>query len=174
MIASNYLLLLLGILGGIDILLYHSISHGIRTHVDSRFELMTHALCGPTYMTLFLVVPNLETHGWWAIALGLLLVLDFAISVTDFALERKSRAELGGLPSGEYVLHMMIAMAFGAFVMALAPTLALWMAEPSGFVFNIDSSAQWLRAVLAIFAAGVFCSGTMDFMALIRLKPLKA
>src|SRR5687768_1062140 len=117
MMTANYLLLTLGLLGGIDILLYHSISHGIRTHNESRWELLTHAMRGPTYAILFLVVPNFETHGVWAVLLAALLAFDVGISVTDFWLERKSREALGGLPSGEYVLHMIMAMLFGAIVM---------------------------------------------------------
>ena len=112
-----------GILGATDILLYHSISHGIRSHAESRGELVTHSMRGPTYAALFLVIPNFETRGAWAIAVALLLIVDVGISVADFALERKSRANLGGLPSGEYVLHMIMAMLFGAFVTLLAPYL---------------------------------------------------
>src|SRR5687767_12477753 len=119
MIAANYLLLALGILGAIDILLYHSVSHGIRTHTESRWELITHAMRGPTYAILFLIVPNFELRGAFAIALALLLLIDIGISIADFWLERQSRAALGGLPSGEYVLHMMMAMVFGAFAMSL-------------------------------------------------------
>jgi hypothetical protein len=169
MILANYLLLALGVLGGIDILLYHSISHGIRNHAESRRELITHAMRGPTYATLFLIVPNFETRGMWAIALALLLVFDVGISIADFALERKSRAELGGLPSGEYVLHMIIAMLFGAFVAALAPLLVDEMIKTTALVPVNDLTAGWIRCVLAIFAIGVLSSGGMDLLAALRL-----
>ncbi|HUS34747.1 MAG TPA: hypothetical protein VM680_05280 [Verrucomicrobiae bacterium] len=165
MLIANYLLLALGVMGGIDILLYHSISHGIRTHAESRWELVTHAMRGPTYTILFLVVPNFETRGVWALLMALLLIFDVGISVADFWLERRSRAELGGLPSGEYVLHMIMAMLFGAFVMAASPSLLEWMAQPTALVATGAHAASGLRMILAIFAAGVLWSGAMDLRA---------
>ena len=169
MMIANYLLLALGILGGIDILLYHSISHGIRTHAESRCELITHAMRGPTYAILFLVVPNFETHGVWALLLVLLLVVDVGISIADFWLERRSRAKLGGLPSGEYVLHMIMAMLFGAFVMAAGPTLLEWMTLPSALTPSDAVASTWVRLILAIFAVCVFWSGLMDLRAALRI-----
>lgn len=162
---ANYLLLALGVLDGIDIFLYHSISHGIRTHAESRWELLTHAMRGPTYAVLFLAVPNFEMRGVWAALLMLLLVFDVGISVADFWLERASRAELGGLPGGEYVLHMIMAMLFGAFVMAAAPTLAGWMAQRTALVASDNLAADWARGVLAVFAVGVLWSGALDLRA---------
>ena len=169
MLIANYLLVTLGVVGGIDILLYHSISHGIRTHVESCWELVTHAMRGPTYAILFLVVPNFETRGVWALLVMVLLIVDVGISVADFWLERRSRAELGGLPSGEYVLHMIMAMLFGAFVMAAAPSLLEWVAQPTALVATGILTADWVRGILAIFAAGVLWSGAMDLRAALRV-----
>ena len=173
MMTANYLLLALGVLGGIDILLYHSISHGIRTHAESRWELVTHAMRGPTYAILFLMAPNFELRGAWAVLMMLLLAFDVGISVADFWLERKSRAELGGLPSGEYVLHMIMAMLFGAFVMALAPTLIGWMAQRTELVASADLAVGWVRAMLAVFAVGVLWSGALDFWSVVRLPQVR-
>ena len=63
MTVPSVLLFLLGVLGATDILLYHSISHGIPDHHDSRAELFTHFLRGPTYAALFLLVPNFAFRG---------------------------------------------------------------------------------------------------------------
>src|SRR5215472_1227318 len=112
----TYLLFALGCLGAADILLFHSVAHGIRSHVDSVGELVTHSLRGPTYAALFLLIPNFELDGLFAWALVTLFVFDVGISIWDFSLEQGSRRFLGGLPSGEYVLHMLMAMVFGALV----------------------------------------------------------
>src|SRR5262245_6699551 len=101
-----YLLCLLGVLGGVDIAIFHSVAHGIRSHPDSALELVTHSLRGPTYAALFLLVPNFALLGLFAWILPALFVLDVAISIWDFSLEQESRRFLGGLPAGEYVLHM--------------------------------------------------------------------
>lgn len=162
---ANYLLVALGVLGGIDILLYHSISHGIRTHAESRWELVTHAMRGPTYAILFLAVPNFEMRGAWAVMLALLLAVDVGISIADFWLERESRAGLGGLPSGEYVLHMLMAMLFGAFVMAAWPTVRGWMGQRTELVASAGLASNWVRGALGMFAAGVLWSGALDLRA---------
>src|SRR5262249_18846744 len=109
------LLFLLGCLGATDIVLFHSVSHGIRKHADSKAELWIHSLRGPLYATLFLALPNMSLTGGWVSALYVLLVMDVVITVVDFAVEGASREKLGGLPPGEYVLHMLIGTTFGAF-----------------------------------------------------------
>src|SRR5713226_8228307 len=105
MVIATYLLFVLGCLGAADIVLYHSVAHGIRSHPDSQRELVTHSLRGPTYAALFLLIPNFAMQGAYSGLLASLLVVDIAISVWDFALERASRQFFGGLPTGEYVLH---------------------------------------------------------------------
>jgi len=168
MTAANYLLLALGLLGATDILLYHSISHGIRSHADSRVELFIHALRGPTYALLFFFVPNFEMHGAYAVALAGLLAIDVGVSVADFAVEGESRRGLGGLPTGEYVLHMILAMVFGAFVACLAPELWNWSALPTGLARS--GGPAWLSAVMGVMSAGVLISGIADLVAALRIR----
>jgi hypothetical protein len=169
MMAANYLLLILGILGGTDILLYHSISHGIRGHADSKWELLTHAMRGPTYAILFLLVPTFELHGVFAVGMMILLGVDVGISILDFSLEGRSRELLGGLPSGEYVLHMVMAMLFGAFVAVLFPWLAGWMEFESGLRFNEALAPGWLRWILGMMAVFVLWSGVEDLRAAVKV-----
>jgi hypothetical protein len=172
MILASYLLLVVGLLGATDIALYHATAHGIRHHPDSWKELITNAMRGPTYAVLFLMVPNCVPHGPWYFALVGLLVMDVGISVADFLLEQESRAFLGGLPPGEYVLHTLIAIVFGAFACAigiLGPQLAAggrleWMPQDHAM------APHWvLRVVLAAMAAGVLISGIQDAAAAWRL-----
>ena len=169
MMAANYILLTLGVLGAIDILLYHSVSHGIRSHAESRWELVTHSLRGPTYAVLFLLIPNFEPRGAWAVFVALLLLIDVGISIADFALERKSRAKLGGLPGGEYVLHMIMAMLFGAFVTLLTPYLFRGTVFDTALVPTDKFAPAWMRFTFAAFAIGVLASGLMDAYAALRL-----
>lgn len=170
MIAANYLLFLLGLLGGTDILLYHSISHGIRSNAESKWELITHSFRGPTYAALFFLVPNFELHGSFAIALIALLAFDVAISILDFSMERQSRQLLGGLPSGEYVLHMIMAMLFGAFAASLAPSLGTWIDLPAGIHHNPALAPDWLRMTMASMALMVLYSGVIDARAAFRVR----
>lgn len=170
MVAATYILLLLGVLGALDIAFYHAVSHGIRSHPDARHELIVHSLRGPTYATLFVVVPNIVCGGalfWLLIAV---YVIDLVISIVDFWLERRSRAFLGGLPSGEYVLHILIAMAFGALVAATFYEGYGWTLEPTGFVYRPAPVPALVRVVMAAMAVVVMYSAVLDLVAVARMR----
>jgi hypothetical protein len=64
---------------------------------------------------------------------------------------------------------MIMAMLFGAFVMAAAPSLLEWMMRATALVATGALAADWVRMILAVFAAGVFWSGAMDLRAALRV-----
>jgi hypothetical protein len=166
---ATWILFIIGVLGATDIALYHSASHGIRSHPDSRAELIVHSLRGPTYAILFFAVPNLALYGIFFWALIALLAIDVAISLVDFALERESRRFFGGLPSGEYVLHVMIAMVFGAFVASIFFGAGSWAFEPTAIAWQPAEVPMLLRFILAVMAVVVLYSGMQDAIAAVRL-----
>jgi len=167
---ATYLLFLLGCLGAADIALFHSVAHGIRSHAESVGELVTHSLRGPTYAFLFLVIPNFTLHGWFAWGLLAVFVVDVAISIWDFSLEQKSRRFLGGLPGGEYVLHMLMAMVFGAFVTACIYDPRVGLAEPTQLAYAPAAVPVVLRLMLLVMAGLVLLSGIEDALAVLRLR----
>jgi hypothetical protein len=159
----------MGILGATDIVLYHSISHGIRHHVDSRWELVTHSLRGPTYASLFILVPNFAMQGTWFWVLLGILVIDVAISIADFSIEGSSRRLLGGLPAGEYVLHIVLAMLFGAFVGSVFYGSGHWESLPTRIAYS-PADVRWvIRLVMGVMAVLVLVSALQDVWAVIRL-----
>jgi hypothetical protein len=168
----TYLLFLLGCLGAIDIALFHSVAHGIRSHADSLGELVTHSLRGPTYAVLFMFIPNFEMHGLFAWGLMALFVFDVGISIWDFSLEQGSRRFLGGLPSGEYVLHMLMAIVFGALVTTVLCLEYHWFSAPTRLVWAPTGAPAILRLALSIMAIAVLGSGIQDAAAALRLKRL--
>lgn len=170
MIAATWILFVLGLLGATDIVLYHTLSHGIRKHPDCRTELLVHSLRGPTYALLFGVVPNCALHGLWTWALYALLGFDLWLSLWDFAIERTSRARLGGLPTGEYILHVMLGILFGAFVAMVLTATAAHAGLPTAIVWQPVAVPDALRWVLMGMAAGVFASGALDARAWWRLR----
>jgi hypothetical protein len=129
-----------------------------------------HSLRGPTYALLFAVVPNFALHGSWFWVLCALLVFDLALSIWDFAIERSSRARLGGLPTGEYELHVLLGMLFGAFVALLLSAAASWAGLPTAVVHEPVPVPEPLRWVLWVMALGVFASGAADARAWWRLR----
>ncbi|MCY3001641.1 MAG: hypothetical protein NTV21_07545 [Planctomycetota bacterium] len=169
MLIASCLLLAMAVLGGADILLFHTLAHGIRRHLDSRTELLSHALRGPTYLTLFLAVPNLALDGAWFVALLAVLAFDLAISLWDFAVERASRARLGGMTSGEYVLHILLGILYGALVTSLLLTERHRLDAPTRIAWEPIDGPWALRAILAVSGVLAFGSGVLDLLAVRRL-----
>lgn len=167
LIVPSALLFTIAALGGTDIVLYHMASHGIRSHPDSKIELVFHGLRGPTYAFLFGCVPNFAFHGAFFWLLAAVLLFDVAISVADFWVESASRQFLGGLPSGEYVLHMIIAMFFGAFVFSIALLAPDWARRETALVFKPFS--QLVSVVFGAMAMLVLWSGIQDACAAYRM-----
>jgi hypothetical protein len=163
------ILFVLGCLGGADILLFHSVAHGIRSHPDSAKELITHSLRGPTYAALFVLIPNFQLRGWFAWGLLALFVFDVGISIADFALEQNSRRVLGGLPGGEYVLHMLMAMVFGALVTTVIHESAGTLLAPTRLLYAPAAVPAVLRMTLLVMAVLVLVSGVQDAIAAYRL-----
>lgn len=167
---ATYLLFILGLLGGIDVLFFHSIAHGIRQHSGSRTELILHSFRGPVYALLFLGVPNFVLRGayWWMLV-GV-LAIDFLITVLDFLVERRSREMLGGLPTAEYILHLLMAVLFGAFVMAIWLETSTWSTGPTSIVYSPANVFWAVRVGLGLMAGLVFASGLLDIVAAYRLS----
>jgi hypothetical protein len=166
----TYILFLLGCLGAADITFFHSVAHGIRSHPNSAAELITHSLRGPTYAALFVLIPNFAMHGLFAWGLIAVFGLDVAISIWDFSLEQGSRRFLGGLPSGEYVLRMIMAMAFGGLVISFLNCAGDWFRAPTRLVYSPVAVPVFLRLIMAVMAVLVLVSGFLDAMAAFRLR----
>jgi hypothetical protein len=166
----TYLLFVLGLLGATDIAVYHSFAHGIRQHRDCRAELVVHSLRGPTYAALFVLVPNFALHGAWFWCLIALFAFDVSLSIVDFSLEGQSRRSLGGLPTGEYVLHVILAMLFGALVTAAAYGSGSWATLPTQVTYEPAAVPIALRLVMMVMAALVLYSGIQDSVAAVRLR----
>lgn len=166
------LLFVMGLLGATDIVLFHVLAHGLRDRVESRSELITHFLRGPTYALLFAVMPNFSLQGGWFFALLGLLVFDAGISVVDFWLEPDSRRSAGGLPRGEYLLHVILAALFGALVFAVLSEGQARMDAPASWAwvpFGDGDVPTLLRIALLGMSPIVLWTGLLDLAAVIRL-----
>ena len=168
MVEASYLLIAIGFLGAFDIWRYHTNTHRLRELPSARVELISHSLRGPTYAILFLVIPNLAMHGAWFAALLALLAFDVAVSIFDFSVEKKSRAPVGGLPTGEYLLHSVIAILFGALLAFVWIDGRPWLDEPTALVVE-PAVPDPARLLLAVMAVGVLTSGVQDAIAVVRL-----
>ncbi len=109
---------------------------------EHRLHTVTAVLFVPTLGALFLW----ETGGPLLCLAGVLVLADLLVSIVDMVSERDSRAELGGLSSLEYVLHMLIMSSRGA-------ALALAFAGRPAWAFSLG--APLLVGPLPGFASAV-------------------
>lgn len=170
----SWILLAMGVLGALDIVVFHMGKHRLRSRPESRAELVTHFLRGPTYAFLFLSVPNFRLEGAWFVALLAVLAFDVAISIADFWLEPASRASAGGLPRGEYVLHVLLAMLFGAVVATVLREAPAAIAAPTSAVWITDGAPAWVRIAMAVMAPIALGSSILDLVAVLRPRLARA
>jgi hypothetical protein len=142
-LASAALLGVLLALGAFDGLYLHLWRYQLPARAASRHEHRLHtataALTLGTLAALFLR----ETGGlllWTGVAF---VALDLGVAIADMVSERDSRAELGGLSTGEYVIHMlMMASRGGAVALALgARPASAWSLESPVFLGPLPEPA---------------------------------
>ena len=144
--ASAVALAVFLVLAAVDGIYVHLWRYRLHARSASRYEHRLHTvtavLFAGTLPTLFLW----ETGGVLLWAGILLIAADLAISIVDMVSERDSRAELGGLSTTEYVLHMVIMSARGA-------ALALMLAGRPAAAWTLD--APWIVGPMPAVAATV-------------------
>jgi hypothetical protein len=143
---STAALLVFLILGAVDGLYLHLWRYRLYARPASTREHLYHTIAAVTFAATLPAVFLWETGGLllWA---GILLIgADMVVSLADMLAENDSRADLGGLSRGEYVLHMVIMTAKGS-----ATSLALAARPEAAWAFD----AAWILQPLPAFAAFV-------------------
>jgi AcrR family transcriptional regulator len=167
MTASLSLLLVQGALGAFDTLWYHEWQARLPSRRLAGRELLLHALRDFAYAVVFGSLAWLHWRGALVWLLVAVLAAEIVITLWDFIEEDLRRP----LPPGERVMHTIMGIVYGAFLARLAPELAAWMMEPTGFA---AVSYGWLSWLMSAFAAGVFLSGIRDLAASLRREPAGA
>ncbi len=107
----------------------------------------------------------LEVHGFWAMLVIAVLVVEVIVTLLDFVEEDMSRK----LPATERINHTLLALNYGAILMLLLPVLIEWADQPTG----VESAYYGFWSILAAVAAiGAGIGGIRDFFASKRLARL--
>lgn len=121
------ILAVVGTIGAIDVLYYHLYRFRLYSQPGCMAEEVTHLLRNAIFIAILLVCMQPATEPWSRV-MFLLFAADIGNSVIDVLLEKRSRAELGGLPSGEYLVHIL--STFGTGVAVASYTMALGSPAP--------------------------------------------
>lgn len=156
-------LLLISVLapiGAFDSLYFHLWRFRLATRPESRVETATHVARSLILGIVALTLAFYEPRGSWVLALAGLLGLDFVNNLVDTSLEGGSRASLGGLPQGEYVLHIASASLAGATTLAFVVVGAPHLDAPAQLV--AATLPDWLFGNVIVVGIGALALATLE------------
>lgn len=164
MSALYYLLCAFATLGTVDIVYFHLYRYRLFSRAASRGEQIAHIFRLLLFLLILGWVMFVRAGGPYALILPALLSLDLLNSLADVAMEPDSRADLDGLPPGEYFVHMVAMAVWGASaVLALQHSLQAFRAAPE---------LTWHRLDLPIAHLGMGASILLGTLALLAVETI--
>ncbi|HVE59256.1 MAG TPA: hypothetical protein VNB22_20700 [Pyrinomonadaceae bacterium] len=115
---SFYLLLIIAHLGAFDVLYFHIYKCKLHLRPECHREVFWHVCRHLIYALQFVWVANFRFHGWALAFLAVLYGADVFIAWADVWEETASRKAQGGLPRGEYFMHVVLSVLVGLYMMA--------------------------------------------------------
>lgn len=167
---ASILLAVIGLLGAFDIAYFHWYKCRLSERPESRLEVWIHAARGVIYALQFALVPNVRFNGVYYAAFAALFAADIAVAWTDVAIEPASRRSQGGLPRGEYFMHIVLSVLVGAYLHAIAGDSLGWRSLPSAVVIAPVDIPAWLRALLLAMSAGSLLVAAFEAFGLIEQR----
>jgi hypothetical protein len=161
MTAAFYLLLAIGLLGAFDVVYFHVYRGRLHLRPECQREVLWHTVRHLIYALQFLWVAHLRFHGAALVLLGVLYAADVFIAWADVWEEKQSRASQGGLPRGEYFMHVVLSLLVGLYLMStfqavwpdrLLPT-AVQVAPPA-----VPTALRALMTLMGVVALGAFAN----------------
>lgn len=162
------LLLTLGCIGAVDHILYH-VGGRLHHHVACRWELLSHAGHG-LLMAAFFLCTMVEASGAWAMALMGLAVAQLANQAIDAWIEPSSRVATGGIRPGEYRMHAVIHMLWGAVLTCVAGEALAGLTEPTALRWVGSPLTGALAAAPLVGAVVATAVGLVELAAFVRLS----
>lgn len=161
MILVLKLLLVQTVLGAFDTVWHHELRERLPAKRAAATEVALHAVREFLYGCTFLALAWYEWHGWWALLLVTLLLLEIAVTIVDFIVEDGTRR----LPAAERALHTVLAINVGIVITVLAPVLWAWWPLSTAVV---PTSYGVLSSVFTVLAVGVFAWSVRNTIAVLR------
>lgn len=145
-----YILLVAQILlGALDNLLHHELTEKLPERTSAKLELALHGAREVTYAIMLAAFAWTAPQGGWTLALIGVVALEIAITLFDFVEEDRTRT----LPPFERVLHTILALNFGAILLAAAPTWIEWAQQPTALQPVHHGLLSWFFTLCAIGVA---------------------
>lgn len=154
-----------GVMGAFDTLYHHELTETLAQRTSARKELSIHAVRAIIYAALFVGLSSWLWHGWFALILFVVFAIEIVLTLWDFVIEDQTRM----LPATERVVHTLLAINGGAFIVLLGLQVPDWFSRPTALVWQPQGA---LGIFLALCGLGVGVSGMRDAFAALRLKKI--
>lgn len=170
MVAAFYILLLAGHLGFFDVLYFHMYSCRLHERPECQREVLWHTARHFIYASQFIVIANLRFHGAALVLLILLYGADVVVAWSDVWEEHESRSAHGGLPRGEYFMHVVLSLLIGAYLLAVGQ--AVWPDRllPTAVVVDPPAVPALLRLYMTGMGLGAFGFFVHDLARWLRFR----
>jgi uncharacterized protein (TIGR01777 family) len=153
--------------GALDNVLHHEITERLPSRPSARRELALHSGREAIYGVLFLLFAWIEPAGIVAIGVLGLLVVEVVITLADFLEEDRTRK----LPPFERVLHTILAISYGAFLLLAVPWLIGQAFAPTGFAWVDHGIFSWFLTMASVGVFGFSIRNALAVRALGRMAP---
>src|SRR5215471_1901043 len=153
------MLLIAGHLGIFDVIYFHHYKCSLSARPECQREVFWHTVRHAVYATQFIVIANFRFHGLALAILGVVYAADVIVAWSDVLEETASRRQQGGLPRGEYFMHIVLSLLIGAYLMTVAKTVWPDRLLETGIVLAPPAVPFILRAymtLMGITAVGTF------------------
>jgi len=168
MLAPLVLLLAMAVIGSVDGAYYHTYKFALYRQPSARLETVTHIIRALMLAVAVWLLAHYTPKGGWFWVLAVVFAIDLIDDVVDVCVEPRSRAPLGGLPTPEYVVHILAMACSGG---AWATFLVLgWSArdEPTALVPFGATLPEWLLWFARLVAVAALFTGLSDAVRLTR------
>jgi hypothetical protein len=157
-----WLLLLQGVLAGVDTLLNHEIIAKLPQKPSARPELAIHVVRELIWTVLLFGLAWFAWQGGAAWVIAALLVAEVLVTAWDEFVENRTRV----LPQNERILHVFLTLNLGAIITVLYPLLREWSARPTGLAPSSHGALSW---IISLFALTALAWAVRDLLAWRRL-----
>jgi hypothetical protein len=158
-----WLLVLQGVLAGLDTVVNHEILARLPHKPSARPELVTHVLRELIWTVLLFGLAWYAWHGAAAWLIAALLAAEVLVTCWDEFVENRSRV----LPQNERILHVFLTLNLGAIIVVLYPLLSEWAARPTALAPRDFGALSW---IISLFALSAAAWAVRDALAWQRLK----
>lgn len=163
MSTTAWLLLAAFAVGSFDVSYYHSYRFRLYEQPGSVGEELTHLARAVAFVVVMSLLVFTSGSASVRAVLLALVVVDLVVLTVDVLLEPRSRAPLGGLPTLEYLTHMIATFLTGA---AAATIVFAW--DPPAH--PVDGALAWLGATAIAAATISFTTEALLFRAAVRRR----